>query len=859
MRSRLWDGKDTYHVLSENTATEAVQGIAMDHIGEQNKTLSADAFLKMKRLRLLRFFNAPNSRDITYLSKELRLLEWHGYPYKSFPPSFEPENLVALRLPYSRIEKLWKPNMPLHRLKLVDLKESENFVNTPDFNMATNLESLDLEGTGISKFHPTIKFLRRLKLLNLRNCKNLGSFPSKIGKESLETLILSGCSNIERIPDCVGEMECLKKICLDGTGIKQLPSSIGHLRSLELLTLEGCSKLECLPSSIGGCGFLENLNLCGCSKLQNLPESLLQIKSLETLDLSKTAITTPPPFIFHMKNLKFLSFRGCKGPPSISWATQRLIPNSMTLRLPAILSGLRTLKKLNLNDCNFHDGVIPSDICSLSSLEILYLSGNNFTTLPTTLSRLSKLTILALTDCERLKSLPELPAGIQLWIDGCASLDVVADSTTACNSRAYGYICAFNCFKLAEAYNAVAMLKRHLKVAETVRRRGYIIVTPGSEIPQWFINQTGDYSDSRIKIQLPPNFLNDSQIMGFAFCCVFFSDFNNNEWRGDRISFRYGIRCRNYSREVGSEYFRVTGGSTRVTEDHLWLHYLPRHKLVSECEKAEISRSSRDMTNARFEMEVVFEIFGFHSMVKKCGVRIVYEKDLEEMDGAIDEHSRPTSSNFDDITSHGGSAGNYIRPPVNTESSNENAAVHWCDCYHSCDLYQATSSETPSSSDMDPALHRKNDPVDSFRGKRKQAALSESEGPVEPLVRKRSRVAIHGTSGVEGSAGPQFADLQRVIEEANLVACKVSAAMRKARTAVLTAASKAAADCTTFQRALSEKDLEVEEVQRQMELLRQQLKSAKQEEERLKRENKVAKEEATGWRTEAENASKGKD
>ncbi|KAK9025730.1 hypothetical protein V6N11_038587 [Hibiscus sabdariffa] len=758
MRSRLWDGKDTYYVLSENTATEAVQGIAMDHIGEQNKTLSADAFLKKKRLRLLRFFNAPNSRDITYFSKELRLLEWHGYPYKSFPPRFEPENLVALWLPYSRIEKLWKPNMPLHRLKLVDLKGSENLVNTPDFSMATNLESLDLEGTGISKFHPTIKFLRRLKLLNLRNCKSLRSFPSKIGKESLETLILSGCSNIERIPDSVGEMECLKEFCLDGTGIKQLPSSIGHLRSLELLTLEGCSKLECLPGGLGGCEFLENLHLCGCSKLQNLPESLLQIKSLETLDLSKTAITTPPPFIFHMKNLKFLSFRGRKGPPSISWATQRLCLNSMTLRLPAVLSGLRTLKELYLDDCNLHDEAIPNDICSLSSLESLYLSDNNFITLPTALSQLPRLTFLALTDCERLKSLPELPAGIQLWTDECASLDVVADSTTACNSGGNGYICAFNCFKLAEAYNAVTMLKRHLKVAERVRRRGYNIVTPGSEIPQWFINQTDDYSNSRIKIQLPPNFLNDSQIMGFAFCCVFFTDFNNNGWRGDSISFRYGIRCRNYSREVGCESFHVAGLSTRVTEDHLWLYYLPHHEMVSECEEAEISRSSRDMANARFEMEVVFEICGFHSMVKKCGVRIFYREDLEEMDGAIDEHSRPTEGD----------------------------------------------------TDMDPALHRKNDPVDSFWGKRKQAALLDSEGPVEPLLRKRSRVAIHGTSaGVEGPAGPQFADLQRVIEEANLIACK--------------------------------------------------LKSAKEEEERLKRENKVAKEEATRWRIEAENASNGKE
>ncbi|XP_016702039.2 disease resistance protein RUN1 [Gossypium hirsutum] len=122
-RSRLWEENDTYNVLIENTLITLYFLEAIHHlplvISEQNKTwtLSADAFLKMKRLRLLRFFNAPNSRDINYLSNELRLLEWHGYPFKSFPSSFQPEKLVALLLPYSCIQKLWKPDMqPLHKL-----------------------------------------------------------------------------------------------------------------------------------------------------------------------------------------------------------------------------------------------------------------------------------------------------------------------------------------------------------------------------------------------------------------------------------------------------------------------------------------------------------------------------------------------------------------------------------------------------------------------------------------------------------------------------------------------------------------------------------------------------------------------
>ncbi|KAH1120914.1 hypothetical protein J1N35_004074 [Gossypium stocksii] len=574
----------------------------------------------MKRLRLLRFFNAPNSRDIKYLSNELRLLEWHGYPFKSFPSSFQPEKLVALLLPYSCIQKLWKSDMPLHKLKLVDLTGSRNLVKTPDFKMVPNLESLVLEGTGIADFHPSIKFLIRLKLLNLRNCKSLRSFPSKIGKEALETLILSGCSNIKWIPEIVGEMEC-------------------------------------------GCEFLTTLVLSGCSSLENLPENLQQIKSLEELDLSKTAITTPPSFIFHMKNLKFLSFRGCKGAPPrvraywpfISSATKSPSWNCTTLRLPATMSGLSTLKKLDLCDCNLDEGAIPNDICSLSSLVILLLSDNNFTTLPATLSRLSKLTSLWLTDCKRLKSLPELLLGIKLWVDGCASWEVVEQSTTACPSTLSGYICAFNCFKLAEVNNAVTMLKTRLKTVANARKKLYDIFIPGSEIPIWFSSQTDGSSKSITKMQLPPNFLNDTQFLGFAFCCLFFSDFNNKPRRGEHIFYTFVIHGRNFSREFKTVCFSLEGKSTRVTEDHLWIRYLPRDdvdllSLVElECEETEVSGSSTDMLKEKFEIEVALEIEGTNSMVKKCGAQIVYEEDSEEMDQTIYVHSGSTSSNFDDI------------------------------------------------------------------------------------------------------------------------------------------------------------------------------------------------------------------
>ncbi|XP_052483270.1 disease resistance protein RUN1-like [Gossypium raimondii] len=280
-RCRLWEERDVHHVLTKNTATKMIEGIIIDNKRESIKmlNLSVDTFLKMKKLRLLKVLCLSNCNDLKYLSNELRLLDWTGYPLRYLPSSFQPDNLVALLLPYSHIQQLWKGNRPLFNLKIMNLRGSQNLIKTPNFTTASNLEVLILEGcTKLVDVHPSIQVLKSLKLLNLRDCKSLGTLPTKIGMESLETLILSGCSSLVRYPEIDGKMERLK-----------------------------------------------TLDLSGCYRVENLPENLQQAKFLEELDLSETAITEPPSFIFQFKNLKVLSFNGRKGP------SYKLLPNLPSL------------------------------------------------------------------------------------------------------------------------------------------------------------------------------------------------------------------------------------------------------------------------------------------------------------------------------------------------------------------------------------------------------------------------------------------------------------------------------------------------------------------------------------------------
>ncbi|XVF78231.1 hypothetical protein PTKIN_Ptkin14bG0113700 [Pterospermum kingtungense] len=652
-RCRLWEEKDVHHVLTKNIATEAIEAMIINNQGEQSKmfTLNGDAFLKMKKLRLLKVFNLTNSSDLKYLSNELRLLEWYVYPFKSLPSSFEPDNLVALHLPYSRIQLLWKGNRPLYKLKFIDLKGSQNMIKTPDFTMAPNLQSLILEGcTRIVDVHPSILLLRKLKLLSLKGCKNIRRIPTKkIGMESLEKLILSGCSNFERFPEIDGVMDCLLELYLDGTNIEVLPSSIGHLSNLVLLNLKGCSNLVSLPSSINGCKCLKTLNLSGCFKVETLPENLQQVELLEELDLGETAIRKPPFFVFQFKSLKVLSFNGCKGSPSklrsnvpslLSKLFQRGGTESMALTLHP-LSGLSSLTKLNLSYCNLREEAIPSDIYRLSSLENVNLSGNNFISVPTTLSQLPKVQSLDLSDCIQLKSLPEALTKIRgLRINGCPSLELFELPSTLSKSIYWFWICVTNCYRLAKINNTLTMFKKYLKVIANSRRQ-FDVIIPGNEIPEWFSHQT---DESSIKIPLSSNIRNDSQWMGVAFCCFFGSDsdYEDFAWRRaclKHICFIHGrnpreLSSKEYVPAAEEDKLRVRY-APRLMKDHLWLCYWSREMLYPLSLDDERSET-KNLTNSEdYECDEILEStivrFGCFK-VKKCGIRIVYEKDLDEME-----------------------------------------------------------------------------------------------------------------------------------------------------------------------------------------------------------------------------------
>ena len=98
-----------------------VRGIFLD-MSKLKKSihLESSIFINMVNLRYLKIYDSccarkciPNRKlylynGIKFPLKEVRCLHWVQFPLEEIPIDFKPENLVDLRLPYSKIERIWK-------------------------------------------------------------------------------------------------------------------------------------------------------------------------------------------------------------------------------------------------------------------------------------------------------------------------------------------------------------------------------------------------------------------------------------------------------------------------------------------------------------------------------------------------------------------------------------------------------------------------------------------------------------------------------------------------------------------------------------------------------------------------------
>ncbi|KAL1195093.1 Disease resistance protein RPP2A [Cardamine amara subsp. amara] len=537
-RSRLWDSNDIVDVLTNNSGTEAIEGIFLNASGLTFE-LSPIVFERMYRLRLLKLhyptfknhYKICLPQGLYSLPDELRLLHWERYPLESLPRNFNPKNLVELNMPYSNMTKLWKGTKNLEKLKKIVLSHSLQLNKFPRLSKAKNLEHIDLEGcVNLVKVNSSILHHHKLTFLSLKDCSHLRIMPPMVHLESLEILNLSGCSELENIQDLSPN---LKELYLAGTIIREMPLSIGNLTRLVTLDLENCERLQHLPPGISNLKAMVTLKLSGCSNLKRLPN--LDALFLSNLHCLSTKRTREVLVAFKLHSAIQESRDAARDQtPLESWLRVTITPLPSSI-LHSLASRLYSLVSLFLFNAYLVD--IPEELCWLASVKTLDLGGNSFSQIPKSIKELRKLHILRLRHCKNLISLPELPRSLEILnAHGCVSLESFPPDFEKF-PRHYTFS---NCFNLSTEvvreflrkvqYSVEGMAKgRQLEHSNTP---AFSICMPASAGHKSSINfQAG----SSVIVELTSGIINT--LSGFAFSVVV------EFWDNYRNDAGFGIKC----------------------------------------------------------------------------------------------------------------------------------------------------------------------------------------------------------------------------------------------------------------------------------------------------------------------------
>ncbi|MFQ6635437.1 hypothetical protein Gotur_011193 [Gossypium turneri] len=145
--------------------------------------------------------------------------------------------------------------------------------------------------------------------------------------------------------------------------------------------------------------------------------------------------------------------------------------------------------------------------------------------------------------------------------------------------------------------------------------------------------------------------------MGVAFCCIFVCDDASSD--GPRC--RAVIHDRYSSRKVHWSGWSFASDEQVVTKDHIFIRYFSRDKLYpifleDKCGEHDETKNLRmidclDQECYPLELSMIslkYRLF----KVKKCGVRIVHEKNLEEMEQIQELHSSQCCANCEHIQQH---------------------------------------------------------------------------------------------------------------------------------------------------------------------------------------------------------------
>ncbi|XP_040934295.1 disease resistance-like protein DSC1 isoform X3 [Gossypium hirsutum] len=144
-----------------------------------------------------------NQVDSVSLPNKLRYLCWDYFPFKSLS-SFNPKNLIVLKIQYGNMEELWNEddNMDLINLKEINISNCNKLRKIPNLSGAINLELLhcsNCERLFQLWDEDNHRDFVNLREINISNCTNLRKIPNLSRAINLEILNCFNCKSLVQL------------------------------------------------------------------------------------------------------------------------------------------------------------------------------------------------------------------------------------------------------------------------------------------------------------------------------------------------------------------------------------------------------------------------------------------------------------------------------------------------------------------------------------------------------------------------------------------------------------------------------------------------------------------------------------
>ncbi|KAI6680089.1 hypothetical protein NL676_033970 [Syzygium grande] len=368
-------------------------GRALREVGGLERFYSADdnswssfKLLKQIHLDVLQLFGWSQIK-----MPQLRILNLTGCTGLLMTPDLSGfEKLEILILEHcSRLVNIDASIAQLKCLVTLNLKFCTELSMLPkELNDMKEMRELLIDGTSIREIPSALANMKKLKILSAPNCFSLSGLPESIGQlEALSVLLLDSAKIVE-LPDSIGELVQLKQLSLrnchclgelpdsigklgstlfeldvSGTGVSKLPASIRNLRNLKVLKMDSCFIRE-FPHDIGRLTNLEEMHALRCRSLEgDIPSDIGELKSLRTLVLGYTRISSLPPCIQSLCCLQTLDLLHCdriEALPILPSSLTHLHVISRNMKVVPSIDNLTKLEELCLGDEDFKEIKLPS-------------------------------------------------------------------------------------------------------------------------------------------------------------------------------------------------------------------------------------------------------------------------------------------------------------------------------------------------------------------------------------------------------------------------------------------------------------------------------------------------------------------